>query len=57
MNTNNICFCREIRKILCGHPILSVAMIFLPKSKVFTGQASFFFELRLNNTFNNLSIM
>ena len=25
MSTHNICFCREIRKILCGYP-LSVAM-------------------------------
>ena len=29
MSTHNICFCREIRKILCGYPLLSVAMIFL----------------------------
>ena len=27
MNTHNICFCREIRKILCGYPLLYVAMI------------------------------
>ena len=26
MNTHNICICREIRKILCGYPLLSVAM-------------------------------
>ena len=26
MRTHNICFCREIRKILCGYPLLSVAM-------------------------------
>ena len=26
MSTHNICFCREIRKILCGCPLLSVAM-------------------------------
>ena len=26
MNTHNICFCGEIRKILCGYPLLSVAM-------------------------------
>ena len=26
MSTNNICFCWEIRKILCGYPLLSVAM-------------------------------
>ena len=26
MSTHNICFCREIRKILCGYPLLSVAM-------------------------------
>ena len=25
MSTLNICFCREIRKILCGYPLLSVA--------------------------------
>ena len=27
MSTHNICFCREIRKILCGYPLLSVAML------------------------------
>ena len=27
MSTHNICFSREIRKILCGYPFLSVAMI------------------------------
>ena len=26
MSTRNICFRREIRKILCGYPLLSVAM-------------------------------
>ena len=26
MSTHNICFHGEIRKILCGYPLLSVAM-------------------------------
>ena len=26
MSTHNICFRREIRKILCGYPLLSAAM-------------------------------
>ena len=26
MSTRNICICQEIRKILCGYPLLSVAM-------------------------------
>ena len=26
MSTHNICFRREIRKILCGYPLSSVAM-------------------------------
>ena len=26
MSTHNICIRREIRKILCGYPLLSVAM-------------------------------
>ena len=26
MSTHNICFSREINKILCGYPLLSVAM-------------------------------
>ena len=26
MSTHNICFRRELRKILCGYPLLSVAM-------------------------------
>ena len=28
MGTHNICFRREIRKILCGYPLLSVAMAY-----------------------------
>ena len=28
MSTNNICFRGEIRKILFGYPLLSVAMLF-----------------------------
>ena len=28
MSTHNICFRGEIRKILCGYPLLSVAMNF-----------------------------
>ena len=27
MNTHNICFRGEIRKILCGYPLLFVAMV------------------------------
>ena len=27
MSTHNICFCREISKILYGYPLLSVAMV------------------------------
>ena len=27
MSTHNICIRREIRKILCGYPLLSVAMM------------------------------
>ena len=30
MSTHNICFCGEIRKILCGYPLLSVAMADIP---------------------------
>ena len=26
MSTHNICFCQEIRKILCRDPLLSIAM-------------------------------
>ena len=29
MSTHNICIRREIRKILCGYPLLSVAMLIL----------------------------
>ena len=28
MSTHNIRFCGEIRKILCGYPLLSVAMFY-----------------------------
>ena len=31
MSTHNICFHGEIRKILCGYPLLTVAMRFLHK--------------------------
>ena len=27
MSTHNICFREEIRKLLCGYPLLSVAML------------------------------
>ena len=33
MSTHNICFRQEIRKILCGYPLLSVAM--LSSDKIF----------------------
>ena len=29
MSTHNIYFYREIRKILCGYPLLSVAMVII----------------------------
>ena len=29
MSTHNICFHGELRKILCGYPLLSVAMHFM----------------------------
>ena len=29
MSTHNVCFRAEIRKILCGYPLLSVAMFSL----------------------------
>ena len=29
MSTHNICFRQEIRKILCGYPLLSVAMFWV----------------------------
>ena len=28
MNTHNICFCGEIRKILCGYPVLCEAVFY-----------------------------
>ena len=31
MSTHNICIRREIRKILCGYPLLPVAMAYLSK--------------------------
>ena len=33
MRTHNICFRREIRKILCGYPILSVDMVLNVKQR------------------------
>ena len=34
MSTHNICFHGEIRKILCGYPLLSVAMYIHPSMSV-----------------------
>ena len=31
MSTHNICFRGEVRKILCGYPLLSVAMLTVMK--------------------------
>ena len=36
MSTHNICFRGEIRKILCGYPLLSVAMTINYECKMFT---------------------
>ena len=41
MSTHNICFRREIRKILCGYPLLSVAMILEIKGKKFDFTVTF----------------
>ena len=38
MSTHNICFHREIRKILCGYPLLSVAMMFYSATKSLGGR-------------------
>ena len=38
MSTHNICFHREIRKILCGYPLLSVAMLRVNMVYVLTGR-------------------
>ena len=35
MSTHNICIRREIRKILCGYPRISVAMPIIAPDKVF----------------------
>ena len=46
MSTHNICFCGEIRKILCGYPLLSVAMtavMHLPTSPA-TFSCNFLYE-------------
>ena len=34
MSTHNICFRREIRKIICGYPLLSVAMVNISWSSI-----------------------
>ena len=39
MSTHNICFRGEIRKILCGYPLLSVAMLIV-KSFLWSFSAS-----------------
>ena len=52
MSTHNICFRREIRKILCGYPLLSVAMnyyygIFVSTVSELTNQNLKFLDLNL----------
>ena len=42
MSTHKICFHREIRKILCGYPLLSVAMVFTISIQTNSKNASFF---------------
>ena len=45
MSTHNICFRGEIRKILCGYPLLSVAMsLFYDMFNLSTMTVSFNFE-------------
>ena len=34
MSTHNVCFRREVRKIICGYPLLSVAMRLAQRSAV-----------------------
>ena len=34
MSIHNICFCGEIRKIICGYPLLSVAMFYGKLEKI-----------------------
>ena len=43
MSTHNICFRREIRKILCGYPLLSVAVAAERIFKYFDLQSEFLF--------------
>ena len=44
MSTSNICFRREIRKILRGYPLLSVAMHLSTYQNIFTGQVILQFQ-------------
>ena len=45
MSTHNICFCREIRKILWGYPLLSVTMyhakLIFPHHRILKRQFAF----------------
>ena len=49
MSTHNICFCREIRKILCGYPLLSVATILFRTS---CEKTNIFLSLYRDNIFS-----
>ena len=53
MSTHNICFRGEIRKILCGYPLLSVAMYTQIYSTVFItpDKTIFFFSIKIANIF------
>ena len=44
MSTHNICFCREISKILCGYPLLSVAVLNVTVYGSFTRLEALVFE-------------
>ena len=54
MSTHNICFHREIRKILCGYSLLSVAMLLMRTHYVWFIEEleKIFSELSLNDLLN-----
>ena len=45
MTTHNICFHGEIRKILCGYPLLSVAMVKMSRPLLMFSQLYYLIQI------------
>ena len=56
MSTHNICFRGEIRKILCGYPLLSVAMVYLMAAEICGKVLQILHKFFKNNDYRSISL-